>query len=66
MERLHIAYLLMALMVIAAGSGSAYRHYNSPERTYRRRLSREKAAHLTRMAARTAGERPVPQMETLP
>lgn len=65
MERLHIAYSLMALMAIAAGIGGAYWRRNSPARTYRRRLLRERAAHAARMMARTDRSDPVPQAEKI-
>jgi type II secretory pathway component PulK len=54
MERLHIAYLLIALMATAVVAGIAYRRHHSPARAYRRRLLRDSAAHMTRMAEQKA------------
>ena len=56
MERSLIAYAIIALLVLAAAGAIAYRIYYSRERTYQRRVTRERKAHDSRMARRAAEE----------
>jgi hypothetical protein len=52
MEREYIAYLLIVAMMVAAVGGVFVARYHSDERTYRRRVKRESAAHSKLMSAR--------------
>jgi len=51
-ERHVIAYLLLALTVLAVAALLAFKRHHSRDRSYRRRLKRERVDH-----ARTLGER---------
>ena len=55
MERQHIAYLLILLMILAIGGIVAYLRHNTHERRHQRRRVREQAAHEKRMAERAEG-----------
>ena len=56
MDRSLIAYLLIALILVAAAAWLAYRLYHSQERTYRRRITREREDHAALMAEREPEE----------
>lgn len=51
MQRTIIAYLLIAMMVAAASGWILYMRHHSRERSYHRRLKRERAEYERRMAA---------------
>jgi type II secretory pathway component PulK len=52
MDRLAIAYSLIALLVVSVVGGAAYWRYHSHQRTYERGQARERKAHDARMAER--------------
>jgi hypothetical protein len=49
MERQHIAYLLISVLIAAATGLAAYVRYNAHHRKDRRRNIRDKAAYARRM-----------------
>jgi len=50
MDRLTLAYILMALIVIGCVAGIAYARHHSPGRTYLRQREEERATHEARLA----------------
>lgn len=56
MERQHIAYLLIAALVIAAASYITYRRYNSADRKYSRRILKDEQVYRDEMASRDTPE----------
>lgn len=52
MQRVDIAYLLIALMVVGLAGTIVYFRYHSRERTYHRRLKRERVEYARRMEAK--------------
>ena len=51
MDRQTLAYLLIALMAVAAAAFVAFKIYHSHERTYLRQSRRERSEYLKRMEA---------------
>ena len=47
MDRIAVAFLLIALLVLTMAGGIGLRIYSAPERTQRRRSSKERAARGT-------------------
>lgn len=68
MERLLIAYALIAGMIAIAVALVAYRRHHSRDRTYRRREAREREGHQIRMKERKgdAERRDKLKLEKLP
>lgn len=56
MERHHLAYLLIAVLVVAAASYITYRRYNSADRKYSRRKLKEEQVYRDEMASRDTPE----------
>jgi hypothetical protein len=55
MGRVSIAYLLIALLVLALAGLIAFKVYHSHGRAYLRRTRRENAEHRTRMDLKNGG-----------
>lgn len=59
MERQHIAYLLIAVMLVAATAWVAYAWHNTRARKYARRKVRERAAQDDLMALKLTEQPPI-------
>ena len=56
MERHTLAYLILAVIVVAIGGWAAFRWYHARERTYHRRQTRERRAYQELMGEKAADE----------
>lgn len=54
MERQHVAYLLIFVLMMTVAAVYAYTRYNSRERSYRRHRRRMRAAYEKRVAERSS------------